>query len=86
MEVYFLVKRYLSSSQRLAMNMRTGRVRMVVIALRQLNRHDVQFAMPHTIGSDNLVGETPDIFNNASKNHHFQAILMIHMHMHARQG
>ena len=52
--------------------------------LHQIDRNDVQFAMTHAIGGDDLIGKLPDILHRAAQYHYFQAIVMIHVHMHAR--
>lgn len=50
-----------------------------------LDWNDMQFAMPHTVGGHHLVRKKPDILNGAAQDRNFKAIVVIHMHMHARQ-
>jgi len=64
------------------MRMRSSRVG--VMFLGKFNRYNVQFAMPHTVGSNYLIGKSPDILNRSSKDDNFEAIIVIHMDMHTR--
>ena len=51
-----------------------------------LYRHHMQFAMPDPSRRHDSIRETFDASNIAAQNDHLQAVVVIHMHVHAREG
>ena len=50
--------------------------------LQDLDWQEMQFAMPHSPGSNDQIGEIFYTFDRTPQDNHLKTVIMIHMHVH----
>jgi len=82
----YSVPRYgqvMGSGERVAVRMGHGGGRMLLVP--DFYRHHMQLAVPDAASRHHRIGETFDASDIAAENDHLQAVVVIHMHVHAGQ-